>query len=332
MYWIVILGSFLFLRICFPLFLFLIVNAHAIDSLVTIVFVHIGPKIPGYLECAMMQARVFNECRIILIANEKPIKGIRKFCEEYKIDLRSCESLEKSYRHKTFAKKSKLDRNFRGGFWYLASERFFYLDDLIQELRLENVIHLESDVMLYVSLDELAETLLKNYRGIGATFDNDSRCIPGIIFIRNQRISASLTRFMMDIKDKDDMFAIGEFRKKMGDAIVKTFPIVHADYADFRSIDSLKPGDYFNLVDEFQSIFDAAFYGQYLGGEDPRNGSAGPGFINPHCVINSSFLEYSWQRDEKNRLVPFAEFNGKKLRINNLHIHSKRLWDFYSLN
>jgi hypothetical protein len=134
---------------------------------------------------------------------------------------------------------------------------------------------------------------------------------------------------MMNLNGKDDMFAIGEFRDKMGCEMVKTLPIVQTEYMQIHPIKSSRPNDYSNLVDEFHSLFDAAYFGQYLGGQDPRNGPGGP-YVNPHCVINSSFLEYTWEKDEKDRLVPFANFQGKKLRINNLHIHCKRLWDFYS--
>lgn len=83
------------------------------------------------------------------------------------------------------------------------------------------------------------------------------------------------------------------------------------------TIKSSRLNDYSNLVNEFHSLFNAA----YIGGQNPRN-DPGRTYINPYCVINSSFLKYSWKKD---RLIPFANFQEKKLRINNLHIHCKRL-------
>lgn len=297
----------------------------------TIVFVHIGSKIPEYLDWALMQARLFNDCEIVLIANTVPLEQYREFLKKHSITGIACESLQKTSHHKRFIEKSPLDKQFRDGFWYFASERFFYLDDMMQQYQMTNVVHLESDVMLYVDLSEIFPVLERYYSGLGVTFDTDERCIPGIVFIRNPGVSSSLTGVMMKMTGQDDMMAIGKFRKKVGREMVKTLPIVQREYIENQFVNSSRPGDYANLIEEFHSIFDAAYHGQYLGGEDSRNGSAGPGFVNPHCVIKSSLLEYTWERDVEGRLVPFAHFQGKKLRINNLHIHCKRLWDFYSI-
>src|SRR3990167_4816138 len=95
----------------------------------TIVFVHIGEALPDYLDWALIQARLFNDCKIVLIANEQPLDRYQSFLKDHNITGVSCESLQKTVHHKEFIKHSPLDRNFRGGFWYLASERFFYLDD-----------------------------------------------------------------------------------------------------------------------------------------------------------------------------------------------------------
>lgn len=296
----------------------------------TIVFVHIGTEMPKHLDWALMQARLFNDCEIVLIANKKPLEGYQECLEKHNVSAIACEDLKRSPQHEKFARYSQLDRKFRGGFWFFASERFFYLDEFMQQYGVDNVIHLESDVMLYCSLSELLEVFLENYPGLGVTFDTDERCIPGFVFVRTKEVISQLTKFMANLQGQDDMYAIGEFRKKVGSEMVKTLPIVHGEYVESCKIESLRRSDYSNLVGEFQSLFDAAYHGHYLGGEDPRNGPQGPGFVNPHCVINASFLQYSWERDDKNRLVPFANFGGNKLRINNLHIHCKRLWDFYS--
>ncbi len=81
----------------------------------------------------------------------------------------------------------------------------------------------------------------------------------------------------------------------------------------------------------FNSIFDGAAIGQYLGGINPAvHSNARPGFINETCIFNPSRIVIEWRRDEKNRNVPFAVFDGAAYRINNLHIHSKKLHDFRS--
>ena len=90
------------------------------------------------------------------------------------------------------------------------------------------------------------------------------------------------------------------------------------------------PQIYCQNINFFKSIFDAAAIGQYLGGGDPRNGTHGPGFINESCIFNPSLLVYEWLEDLEGRKVPFAVYGGEKFRVNNLHIHSKNLWQFTS--
>ena len=82
---------------------------------------------------------------------------------------------------------------------------------------------------------------------------------------------------------------------------------------------------YYNNIEAFQSIFDAAALGQYLGGIDPNNGPSSPGFINESCVFNPSLLSYEWINDDRGRKIPYIIFSGEKYRINNLHIHCKNL-------
>jgi hypothetical protein len=95
--------------------------------------------------------------------------------------------------------------------------------------------------------------------------------------------------------------------------------------------DRLHPKEYTSHVDEFQSLFDACAYGQYLGGIDPRNGPDGPGYLNPVCVFNCSFMDFEWGVDDEGRKVPYVIYGAKKYRINNLHIHSKDLKQFASI-
>jgi hypothetical protein len=79
----------------------------------------------------------------------------------------------------------------------------------------------------------------------------------------------------------------------------------------------------------FSWVFDAAAHGQYLGGEDPRNGTRGPGFVNQDAEFRADQFAYTWLKDAADRLYPLLiDKDGKKWRIANLHIHSKRLKDF----
>jgi hypothetical protein len=79
---------------------------------------------------------------------------------------------------------------------------------------------------------------------------------------------------------------------------------------------------------EFSWVFDGAAYGQYLGGEDPRNGTKGPGFVNTDVDFRTDQFLYGWRADAGRRYPTLLDGRGKEWRIANLHIHCKRLADF----
>lgn len=308
------------------------INLYSADY--AIVFVHIGDTLPPYLQTAVTQARAFNkECPIFLIANEKALQTPIN-----EASCISCESLIKTTDHLRFIQKTKLNKEWKKGFWRYTSERFLYLNDFMLQHGVCNVFHIENDVMLYVDLEELLPVFLNNYTGIAATFDNDKRCIPGFVFFKDDQASSSLTQCFADhAKERlTDTEIFVRFREEYPD-LIDTLPIVSEEYVTEHPMISFRkyfPKDKYKFCQNihlFQSFFDAAAIGQYLGGKDPANGFSSKGFINESCVFNPSHLTYEWIFDEQYRRVPYAIYAGKKFRINNLHIHSKQLELFLSL-
>ena len=112
---------------------------------------------------------------------------------------------------------SNLDKQFRNGFWHFCSLRLFLLYSHIKKNNLENTIHIENDVMVYENLDNISNKFNKNT--IGATFDCNSRVIPGIIYIPNHEL------FEPIIKNYDagidDMYNLAKFNEN----IIEPLPI-----------------------------------------------------------------------------------------------------------
>lgn len=209
-----------------------------------------------------------------------------------------------------FDEKSKLDKNFRNGFWNNASKRLFLLYEYLKMNNLTNVIHLENDVLLYNNMNY-------NFKEkIYITMDSNNRCIPGIIYIPNYNLFTKLIE-TYDFTE-NDMINLSKFYTIHKD-IVKTFPIID---------DSLNKCIYNENYQEFDSIFDAAAIGQYLGGVDPRNipGDTS-GFINETCEIKYDKYKFKWIKKGDN-YFPYIQINDKLIQINNLHIHSKNLDKF----
>ena len=209
-----------------------------------------------------------------------------------------------------FDKKSKLDKKSRNGFWHNTSKRLFLVYEYMKIKKLENVIHLENDVLLYSNMNYTFQ------EKIYLTMDAKNRCIPGILYIPKCDL---LTKLIENYNfRKNDMLNLSQFYNNNKD-IVETFPIID---------NSLDKCIYNKNFQEFNSIFDAAAIGQYLGGIDPRNKKGDTtGFVNETCEIKYDKYTFKWLKKE-NDYFPYIDINGKLIPINNLHIHSKNLKNF----
>ncbi|MEI8125386.1 MAG: hypothetical protein WCG42_06505 [Parachlamydiaceae bacterium] len=299
----------------------------------SIVFVHIGNTLPPYTKTALSQARLFNPtCPIILLASEKSLDAFENTNAEINITQITCESLTTTLAHKEFNAKKKMK-----GFWRTTSERFLYLNDLMTQYNLTNVFHLENDNMLYTNVGSLLPIIQEHYKGMAAPFANDNRCIPSFVYIPDQQIIDRLSWCFVKhfSKGYNDMDILAIFKNEDGIDSMDLFPTVTKKYVTENKLISpvghkAKNNNQFcQYADLFESIFDAAAIGQYLGGSSPESGGVPPGFINESSVYNPSLFTYEWILDEEHRKIPYACYGGLKFRINNLHIHSKQL-DKYS--
>ncbi len=305
----------------------------------SIVFVHLGKKIPDYLFDAVGQARLFNgHADIIVIAEQKAIDQVSEIkCKEHNLMFVPCESLMLSDVHNKFRRETALSKTSREGFWCKATERFFYLDALMRQYELSDLFHLEYDIMLYVDLEDLLP-IFKKYPGIAATFDADQRCIPGFMYIAQADAIKKLVDFIAKKASKglNDMHVIALFKQQNNREVIDNLPIIMPEYIECYGLcnelghSTKSPKDYTQYINLFNSIFDGAAIGQYLGGIDPLNGPSSAGFVNETCLFNASKLTYLWHENTQGRKVPFASCGEKMYRINNLHIHSKNLKAFAS--
>lgn len=231
----------------------------------SIVFIHIGEDLPPYISTALDQARLFNtDCPILLVANEKALKKFTPNSQSH-ITTIACETLKKTDVHKQF-----LEQNPRKSKVYFTCQRFFYLNDLMLQHRLKNVFHLENDVMLYAELDKMLPIFTNQYKGIGATFDNDDRGIAGFIFISNAQVMNKMAKFFADRTPQglNDMQLLALFKKETSSSSIDHLPIISKEYIKKNNLRSAaghvakKASKYYNHIDLFESIFDAAALGQ----------------------------------------------------------------------
>lgn len=306
---------------------------NAQETMYNIVFIHIGPHLPPYIVTAIKQARLFNKlCPIYLISSKSALSEFAQsphaasdtICVDY-------HQLPLTGAHHMFLANCTLEK-----FWQEATERYLVLYDFMSYFNIQNVFHLENDVLLYVNLNELVPAFKDNY-SVAIPFDNDTRAISSFVYVKDRTSLQKVAVFFAQkaASGLNDM-QTPPLLKQMDSTIIGQLPIIMPAYVRSYPLknklgySTKNPTDYTNNFESFNCIFDAAAIGQYLGGIDPRCGKAGPGFINETCLFNPSQLQYVWECNCDGLRVPYAVFNGKKYLIANLHIHSKNLALFKS--
>lgn len=213
-----------------------------------------------------------------------------------------------------FISKNKLDTSFRNGFWMYCSLRLFYLYSYLKKFNIINCIHLENDVMTYINFDTI-KSHFKNNK-VYATFDCETRVIPGIIFIPNYlSFKPIIDNYNFSLNDMENL-------AKFDESIIEPLPIIS------------KINTYYKLNKNFiNCIYDAAAIGQYLGGIDKKNQDGDTrGFINETCLIKYNEYKFFWIKKTDNLYIPHISVNNNLIRIINLHIHCKELFKFLANN
>jgi hypothetical protein len=313
----------------------------------SIAFVHLGPELPPYIGHALFQARLFNTTQnIYLLAEHKALTHpkaqelLSSLQCSFKIQIVPIETLQRSPKHKLFEQTSTHGTAFRKGFWKFTVERFFVLADFMQHYAITELIHLENDTLLYRNVDELLPVFRKYYQGIAAIFISKTHCISSFVYIRDAIAIKKLTSYLarQAYTGKNDMVLLADFGAKYGTDYIDSLPIISRSYIARHGLKNAKnehtdnAEKYCTHIDAFNSLFDGNALGQYLGGIDPRIGASKPKtYINPESFFNPTLLTIEWQKDEHGRKIPFMVFEGESYRINNLHIHSKNLQAFLSI-
>jgi len=269
-----------------------------------IILVSIG-NFQEYILDNIKNLKLFNNNDITVITEKK----FFYYLEDLDVELVDAKELEDfSFNH-----NSQLDKTFRNGFWHLCSLRFFLLYSYIKNNNLTNCIHLENDVLTYINF-----TNFITHDKVYATFDCDSRVIPGILYIPNaESFKPIIDNYNFQLNDMQNL-------AKFNEDIIEPFPIFPIINDEINKLTK-------NYL-QFNSIFDAAAIGQYLGGVDKRNQDGDTrGFINETCLIKYNEYIFFWIK-KNNLFIPHIVVNNTLFRINNLHIHSKELNKFMADN
>lgn len=258
--------------------------------------------IPEYAKLSLAQSEKFLGQKAILLTNENINEEFHvKIYEFYKLCKESFPSF------------------YRDTFWLLTLIRLYVVYLYCKKNNINEFIHLEYDNLIYSDLSILKKLPPSLYFTRVGPFCSSA----GFVYCN------SLTHFSKFIKKIKQLINKGEqavrvFTRYDHLSEMIMIDLIHTytkDVMDYLPI--LPEGIGCDNFDKLNVLFDGASYGQYLGGTN--NGSC-KGWTGRHHYTGASI------EDKKIEVIfdkkPYCIFNGKKINIYNLHIHSKNLKDF----
>lgn len=308
------------------------------------IIVHGGKTFAHYISDCIRQFFIFNKDSLLYCLVDTNFDELTKLKDTYsnlRIILRKQLKMTFAHRFYLLANRGAYS-NWRGGFWRYVVERFFLIQEFMHKFHEENIIHFEYDNLIYANINEYENKLesFSNSTKILLPTDGDKRCIPGFVFIPNEKSLLKFCRFYnrnYTIHVNNDMIAFSAFMDKNPE-YCDSLPVVPEEYTmNKKSLTSLQNITHYKInrlsngENQLNILFDAAAFGQFIGGIDKRNmedpSKSSIGFINPDAAYNVKDFKFEWKTFDELR-KPYIQFNNKEYPLFNLHIHSKNL-DLY---
>lgn len=332
---------------------------------ISLVYIHIGNNIPDYLYDTIYQTLLINNysCKIYILIEDSQIENVTKNINNFNLNnyfttpfyfeniiqfiplsILNDELFEhdvfKQYKRIVTTKFGNMSE-FRDGFWISTTARFFYIYIFMKIFNVNNVFHIENDVMIYKKFQFLQEYILEYIQINDNTInrinkicmiqDSVNRVIPSLLYFPDinslynliVHITTTLEQSLFFI---NDMNLLGTFSDKY-----------------LLQIDPTK------ACKNETVIFDGAAIGQFLGGIDTKNlnnenneliliNNPTKGFINETSEFKPNTCNYIKNPVyiENLKIQPRVfsckdKLKNKLYSIANLHIHSKQLHEFSSV-
>jgi len=193
------------------------------NSLITIVYVMLGePQFQHYILYSIRQARLMNPtCRIALVVSEALYTDRPEWIPELigaplLVNLVNYSMLISNYvmdfqehfvdlwdglKHGGFMVPTVTDEKGVGNanyqFTQLTTERLFALQSLMNVYKLENVVHLENDQMIYTSVAELVKASQKCDVQLAMSKIGE-RLAPAVVYVKNSDAILDMLDFMLE--------------------------------------------------------------------------------------------------------------------------------------
>lgn len=289
---------------------------------IPIIYVWLGSSIPEYAKYSLNSAQERSGLPIILLSNGERPFGINSEISWFSID--------EFYDGKSFSNfrlNSPMDPEFRNGFWFSVSERFFVLNEFVTQNNLDSFFHAELDVLIF-NLVGLSNKLNNIGNGLFIPRDRVDKFIASLIYINSPTSLSKFCEFlicnahigieMYILSDFSDQYPSDVFALPSGPSM-----LLGNASTDWHSISPNQIG----------GIVDAADFGRFLFGHDPRNSTQ---------IVKNRYLDEFGGRDSSdseylppiftNKLfleretssLQYQDGTGKWRFIFAIHVHSKQ--------
>lgn len=276
-----------------------------------IVLVHLGEEIPQYLHTCIEQIRRFTDKRIILaLSHPNKVFSSYKNITVYPVDQQEKTGNWKRYNTINFF---KTDRHW--GLFKYACERFFIIEAIMRQLKIESVFHIENDNLIYAAPDE---EFFKKYCGIsiGLPILTETLITAGIMYIGSVESLEILNSELNSLMSMGE----GNLYKKYGTELMgemRLLKIISDKYPEMISFLPTFPSR------KYKFVYDPASWGQFIGGthQDPDKPYTTDNHIIGREIIKGKYT-VKWEAG-----LPYViDTETKRVQqIFNLHIHSKKL-------
>ncbi len=262
----------------------------------TIVLFHSADRLPSYLECTFKQIRLFNPDVMVYFLTDAQHLNNPLFTQYY---------IKPVNKNAYLSKKLSLFRMFyghpTGSFWMVTALRLIYIEEFLKAKKLKDVYLFENDIMIYYTLAEHHQRFCELYKNkMAITVGGPDKCMTGFSFIPNWGALADMTQWFIDtLKRLGEQGVLKKFRMDMVNEMTLMKAYMDEEH-ELISIPSLPFGVFYNMCG-FNSIFDPAGWGQFVGGtiQDCIPGAKPQDHYIGQMLMKNPDYTVIWKRDKE---------------------------------
>lgn len=273
----------------------------------TILFVHLGHRIPHYLVCNIQRtSELFPSLNLVLVTSSP---NLPKSLPPGLVVLHPDNLSWKRERQKI-----NRDQRFWGGWWQKTFDRLLMIQPVHQLFPSGGILHIESDTIIFPSFPfdtlqqqaKIAYPMYSNSMGVASVVYSPS-------LEKSKKLEEEILQELTVHTETSDMDALGAIVPRLGQDFsqLQEFPI------EKTSIDGVP----LNL-----GLFDGLSHGEWLCGRDPK-AHWGFGMRRVRTPNSKEQVFPLYDYSDQQMFLYFID-SGLKVPLNNLHVHSKELYFF----